>query len=965
MCKNKRRHIPLLLLLLLPILAEGQIGVSKIKETADSSIPKDVAMVEFISNRPDLIIKTSNSKIDTVYPEIYPEGSMTRYKVKLKLSNGGYPYRERKFDITVRGTSVYGEYKNKNLKEGYRYEVRAEVPELVIAKRDMPSSTNVFATNERMGQVEVRSAFKLEINVLGVNGKVSDTTMPGGFNSYKVVVPIDSLNIGGMVEPQLLVTVKDKSNNVYIDIKELGVKEWKVYEIYEVPLPTVDDERGNVVFKIVPDTVETWITFNGNKKIAKGSYSDFVRYGAYPYEVSASNDYHVDTGIIHVNGSRKEVPINLRVRYGRLSIQGGPMIYGATIYLDGEKRGTAPTTIERVTSGKYKLMVTKERCKPYEEEIYIEDGQTLRRTPELNIVYEHFVFTVGDDAEIWINGKLSGKGRTEGDYDGDVIVECKKEHHTSTRQEYHANPGATRAIQLEQPKPKVGNVNISSNPGDAQVFVDRILQKERTPILVSGLLEGKHELLIRKKGQADEYRDVEIKEGETVQISVNFQKSHSIKVRPNVQDYAVSVNGRELGKVKSLELAPGDHHVKVVAHGYEDFTKTVSVPGLSELRVTMQKKQYNVTVKCDDNGANVQRDGKEIRFNVNRPLKLDYGQHILTVANGELSTDLKVFIENDTVIEVSFANLQSGTESEMAAAQANAAKAKPGKTKEKITEKNVPEPKVESPSEPKVVIREERSTVPEQRAEEHAAVVEEYEEDEEGYEADDEESQMIESDEIVDLEPLESGFKYKDFSRWTLDINMATSSNNYVEPLAGGTFAFTGKRGWGFYISGYHGFYNPYYSSYYYYYGYKIYNIDNFDYQKSDNPGYDLLGTIGLVRRMGSSSSVVDIQFYLGAGALLHDTYVAKQRYVYEPNVQDYVTYTYLRKKGNKAELCIDAGLRFGLDHRTKFGWFNFTVGGMYVVGIDRFYCTGGISLGNAAVAGALFGYLVGIPNMY
>ena len=943
MCKNKRRHIPLLLLLLLPILAEGQIGVSKIKETADSSIPKDVAMVEFISNRPDLIIKTSNSKIDTVYPEIYPEGSMTRYKVKLKLSNGGYPYRERKFDITVRGTSVYGEYKNKNLKEGYRYEVRAEVPELVIAKRDMPSSTNVFATNERMGQIEVRSAFKLEVNVLGVNGKVSYSTIPGGFNSYKVVVPIDSLNVGGMVEPQLLVTVKDRSNNVYIDIKELSVKEWKVYEIYEVPLPTVDDERGNVVFKIVPDTVETWITFNGNKKIAKGSYSDFVRYGAYPYEVSASNDYHVETGIIHVNGSRKEVPINLKVRYGRLSIQGGPMIYGATIYLDGEKRGTAPTTIERVTSGKYKLMVTKERCKPYEEEIYIEDGQTLRRTPELNIVYEHFVFTVGDDAEIWINGKLSGKGRTEGDYDGDVIVECKKEHYTSTRQKYQANPGATRAIQLEQPKPKVGNVNISSNPGDAQVFVDRILQKERTPILVSGLLEGKHEVLIRKKGQADEYRDVEIKEGETVQISVSFQKSHSIKVRPNVQDYAVSVNGRELGKVKSLELAPGDHHVKVVAHGYEDFTKTVSVPGLSELRVTMQKKKYNVTVKCDDNSAKVQHDGLEYRFSVNIPLKLDFGQHSLTVMNGEISTELKVYIDKDTIVEVNFANLQNGTESQLTATQENAGKAK---TKEKTPEKNSPESKVESTSEPKVVIREERSTMPEQRIEENAAVAEEYEDDE-SYDAEDEESQLEEIEESVVEEPFDKRFKYKDFSRWTLDLNAATTLNDQV--LYGGTLAITGKGGWGFYITGY--------------YGENKYG-ETVAARYSDVLRPDYIIPLGAVRRIGSYKKVRDIQVYLGVGPSFHDKYTY---YDFIDENGDYARYA--RTTGRAVEYCVDFGMRFGLDYRTKFGWINFTLGGLYVKepgssGDERFFFTGGISLGNALVAGTLAGFLIGLPEM-
>ncbi len=148
-----------------------------------------------------------------------------------------------------------------------------------------------------------------------------------------------------------------------------------------------------------------------------------------------------------------------------------------------------------------------------------------------------------------------------------------------------------------------------------------------------------------------------------------------------------------------------------------------------------------------------------------------------------------------------------------------------------------------------------------------------------------------------------------------------------------------------------------------YYYGFEIYDIPNFDRAKSSNPGHDMAGTLGFVRRLGSSRGVVDIQLYLGGGALLHNTYRPKQRYVYEPSVQDYVTYTYLEQTAVKPEICIDGGLRFGLDHRTKFGWFNFTLGGMYVVGIDRFYVTGGISLGNALVAGALYGFLL-LPSM-
>ena len=947
MCKNKRYYIPLLLFMLIPLLSIGQIDIGKPKEVADPTISKDEAVYEFVSNRPDLMIESSSSSIDSVYPEIYPEGDLTRYKVRLKLTNGVDRLTTRNFRLTVKESTVTGEHPNKRLKGGTRYEVEAMVPDVVIDQKDRSRTTD-FYPMEKKAQVVLRSKYQLDISWVGSTKRFNPERTPDGFNQYKVAVAVDSLNADGLVEPQLLVTVKgQKSNNIYIDLSELKSRDKKTYEIYKVDLPAINEQRGNVVFVIKPADVETWITFAGKKGIpAKDNYQGgFVRYGAYPYEVKASNDYHVEQGIVVVKSSRVDVPINLRTRYGTLIVQGAKAV-GATIYLDGEKMGTAPKTIEKVISGKHTLRVTKERCEPYEEEIYIEDGQTIRRSPELNIRYEHLAFTVGEDAEIWINGKLSGMGKAEGDYEGEVIVECKKEHYTSTRQKFQANPGAERTIQLEQPKPKVGNVNISSNPGDAQVFIDRILQKERTPILVSGLIEGKHELLIRKKGQADEYRDVEIKEGETVQISVSFQKSHSIKVRPNVQDYAVSVNGRELGKVKSLELAPGDHHVKVVAHGYEDFTKTVSVPGLSELRVTMQKKQYNVTVKCDDRGAKVQRDGLEYRFNVNIPLKLDYGQHSLTVMNGEISTELKVYIDKDTIIEVNFANMQNGTESQLTATQENDSKAKTGKTREKTPEKTGTESKVESTSEPKVVIREERSNMPEQRVEENAAVAEEYEDDE-GYDAEEEESQFEEIEESVVEEPFDKRFKYKDFSRWTLDLNAATTLNDQV--LYGGTLAITGKGGWGFYITGYYG---------------KNKYGETVAARYSDVLRPDIIIPLGAVRRIGSYKKVRDIQVYLGVGPSFHD------KYTYYDFINENGDYSrYARTTDRAVEYCVDFGMRFGLDYRTKFGWINFTLGGLYVKepgssGDERFFFTGGISLGNALVAGTLAGFLIGLPEM-
>ena len=70
MCKNKRYYIPLLLFMLIPLLSIGQIDIGKPKEVADPTISKDEAVYEFVSNRPDLMIESSSSSIDSVYPEI-------------------------------------------------------------------------------------------------------------------------------------------------------------------------------------------------------------------------------------------------------------------------------------------------------------------------------------------------------------------------------------------------------------------------------------------------------------------------------------------------------------------------------------------------------------------------------------------------------------------------------------------------------------------------------------------------------------------------------------------------------------------------------------------------------------------------------------------------------------------------------------------------------------------------------
>ena len=971
MSMKKYTILSVLFFLLLPLLSRGQqnspITIQKASGIVDPIIPKDEAIYEFVANRSDLRVVTNNSKIDMVDPNIYPEGELTRYKVRLKLKDGrGYSQLERRFTLTVKNTTISGRLIHKGLKGGHRYVATVDVPEVVIDYSDKSEQTDVY-TSQTEAAVILQSKYELEISRLGFKGPLNRIdTFENGLYKHTIVIAIDGLDSNG--NESLLASVKGKKSNIIsIGISDLRSRVRKTYVISQVNMPVEDNRKGDVIFKVTPSDEQAFITFNGKKEVIKnGEYTDFVRYGAYPYVVSIPNYYHADSGVLVLNETRKVCEINLKIRYGTLIVEGDSSNIGATIFLNGEEVGVVPDTIRRVISGEPTLALQKKYCRFYEKKITIEDGKTLSIKPEMKVVYGRLVLTVDDDAEIWIRNKMVGKGRYEGDYDGVVEVICKKEHHYDSRKNIQVVAGQTTNVHLPSPTPKYGVLHIKTTPTHAKVYIDNVLWKDPTPVTIENIIEGKHVVLIQSKGMAPAYNDVEIKENETTDLSVPLQQAHSVKIRvtPKQPIYTVKVNGRDWGLIKTMELAEGSHHVTVEAKGYEPFSKTVSVPGEKEVRFNLRKQQFRVVVTCDEADSKVQRDEKAELVSVDKTFHLDYGQHHLKVIGNGIETDFSVFIDQDTTFDVNFERLRSGDGASDAAAQTKSSKGKPKENN--VAAVPIADSKAEPKSEKTEEVKEGGNAIPKQRVDVNAAFVDAQQENGEYYEADDEDEEYDEDGEMV--EALNKQFKYKDFSRWTLDINMATSREKLN--MYGSTLTITGKRGWGFYLSGYLGnkyrysLYDRYVDPVPYYYGFDVIDEPYFDWSKTDKPGNSWLWTLGVDRRIGSSHSVVDIQLYLGGGLMFYNTYRPYKSYIFNSEVSDYVEYTYLKINGTRMDFCIDAGMRFGLDHRTKFGWFNFTLGGMYVVGLDRFYFTGGISLGNALVAGTVAGFL-GIPSEF
>ena len=258
-----------------------------------------------------------------------------------------------------------------------------------------------------------------------------------------------------------------------------------------------------VSFHIQPK--EALVVFNGSpiELDEDGNYDKLMPFGEYDYQVSAQ-DYHTDVGSVKVNSAEKkvEVYVTLKPNFGSLQLS-GESSKDAVVYVDNKKMGTVPVVLQKLKSGKHRLMLVKTMYKSYEQTINIEDGKTLTLTPQLLPNFSTITFTVQNDAEIWVNGQKKGTGSVRADFEeGSLMVECKKQSHTSTIRTIQVEAGKPQTIELEAPQPIYGQLTITSKPTGANVMIDN-KTAGTTPLLIPKQLIGSHNITVSKSGYED------------------------------------------------------------------------------------------------------------------------------------------------------------------------------------------------------------------------------------------------------------------------------------------------------------------------------------------------------------------------------------------------------------------------------------------------------------------------------
>lgn len=309
-----------------------------------------------------------------------------------------------------------------------------------------------------------------------------------------------------------------------------------------------------------------------------GSLDKILDFGTYDYIITAQ-DYVQSSGRLVLSDSKTThvEKVVLKPNFGFLSVTDAHGIAGAQVFVDDQMIGTIPYSDanRRWACGNHTLTITNgDLYKPYKTTFVIEQGETTILSPKLESNFAETTFKVDADADIYIDGVVKGKGTWTGPLKaGKYLITCKQENHRETNKYVTIRPDIAETYLLDAPKPIVGNLYVSTNPSGATITVDG-RNVGVTPKIVSDLLIGSHSVRIMLANHKTESKTIEIKEGQTEELSVTMSDMARMTITSDPDDANLFINGKAVGKTPyTADMASGDYEIRISKPKYKDYIR--------------------------------------------------------------------------------------------------------------------------------------------------------------------------------------------------------------------------------------------------------------------------------------------------------------------------------------------------------------------------------------------------------
>ncbi|MEZ4363936.1 MAG: PEGA domain-containing protein [Kofleriaceae bacterium] len=273
-------------------------------------------------------------------------------------------------------------------------------------------------------------------------------------------------------------------------------------------------------------------------------------------------------------------------------------------------------------------------------------------------------------AQLYVDGELKGQVPMLVNVDpGRHLVEIRKDGFETLTQWISAkeNEKITLAPSMkEQAKAKYGTVVVSADVPDAEVYIDGNKHPDKTPAVISNVIEGIHVIEVRKEPSVPWKQTIQVKADEQTKVRADLTAGlgsggGTISVLSNVSGAKVFLDGREVGVVPYdiKNVKPGEHVVEVKAQGYQTREERVVInTGATEVRKMdlepeLSPNQGTIKVVSPVPEAEVFIDGASAG-KVPQEKRASAGEHFVVVKlTGYKNFEQKVRVEAGQAVTVS------------------------------------------------------------------------------------------------------------------------------------------------------------------------------------------------------------------------------------------------------------------------------------------------------------------------
>lgn len=278
--------------------------------------------------------------------------------------------------------------------------------------------------------------------------------------------------------------------------------------------------------------------------------------------------------------------------WASLMIKTNPEI-GANIKLNGrDLNETTPYTNSMIPSGKYEIVLSKDRYKTTIHNIEILDGDKANVDLTMPLDVALITLTADNNTEVYIDGDYKIKGTWSGElYSGNHEIVYKKPYHKDAKQTITVEGGVPKKYELK-PEPINGVINVNTEPSGATVYIDGI-KYGSTPITINNVMIGNHEIKLDKSGFGIVTKVLILEENKPVNIYENLLNGQGITITTGNIGADVYIDGQLIGKspIKTV-VSFGRHTISAYTDNKSatDFINITRESGPQEIKLVLRKE---------------------------------------------------------------------------------------------------------------------------------------------------------------------------------------------------------------------------------------------------------------------------------------------------------------------------------------------------------------------------------------